>query len=72
MAFYCLQPPLNHYQEVQTMTPEEFKERMLDLNRIDDEEIFHDKADELICEVMTSLGYGEGIEIFDNHAKWYS
>lgn len=29
-------------------------------------------ADKLMCDVLTQLGYGEGVEIFKNAPKWYA
>ena len=58
------------------ITPHEFKNRMLFLEQEygngKDEEEFHREADYLICEIMKSLGYEEGIEIFERNPKWYS
>ena len=57
------------------MTPEEFKEAMLKIYPpgIDVcEEAAHCKADQLLCEVLRSLGYGAGIDIFDNATQWYA
>ncbi|WP_176728082.1 hypothetical protein [Synergistes jonesii] len=31
----------------------------------------HGPADELMCEVLTELGYGEGIEVFNKMLKYY-
>jgi len=55
------------------MEPEEFKKRMSEINSHDnDEETDHKKADMLMCEVLESLGYGEGVEIFKNMPKYYA
>ena len=32
----------------------------------------HEKADELMCELLRELGYGEAVEIFEKMKKWYS
>ena len=54
-------------------SPEVFKESMERIaNGNDDTETNHVSADELMCELLTSLGYGEGVEIFKNMDKWYS
>ena len=37
-----------------------------------DAEIAHVKADGLMCELLTELGYGEAVKIFDEMEKWYS
>lgn len=66
-----------------TMTPEEFKTHMqkiskniMELDDLDTDmpsmiEDAHIKADELMCEILTDLGYGEGIEIFKKMEKYY-
>ena len=55
------------------MSPEEFKQKMLEFeadNYKDIEEI-HSKMDDLMCEVLSMLGYGDGVEVFQNTEKWY-
>jgi hypothetical protein len=37
-----------------------------------DEESSHGQADRLMCEVLRSLGYGEGVDVFENADKWYA
>ena len=37
-----------------------------------DTEVAHYEADILMCELLTELGYSEGIEVFDNALKWYA
>lgn len=50
------------------MTKKEFKAQMLALKERwqDDPEVFHSEADDLMCWLLTKLGYGEGVEIFEN------
>ena len=55
------------------MNPEEFKNEMIIIREVyDSPEEFHIFADELMCELLRELGYGDGIDIFDNQEKWYS
>lgn len=54
------------------MTPEEFAEKMKALAANNDEEMFHICADGLMCELLASLGYSEGVDVFDKTPKWYS
>lgn len=59
------------------ITPEDFKERMdgivAEYYAIkDDEELCHIKMDDLMCDVLRELGYGEGIDVFDSVKKWYA
>ena len=32
----------------------------------------HKDADDLMCEVLSSLGYIEGVRIFEEMEKWYA
>lgn len=71
---------------MEVMTPDEFAEKMRELiekhtHEIEffgkdtpylDPEECHPEMDHLLCEVLTQLGYGEGVEIFRNTQKWYS
>ena len=56
------------------MTPEQFAARMREIfpETGYDEEIAHIAADNLVCELLTRLGYGEGATIFDDADKWYA
>lgn len=59
------------------MTKEEFYHEMLALEEtyatiLDDKELFHTKADELMCKLLIELGYGQGVEVFLDTPKWYS
>lgn len=62
------------------MTPEEFAKKM---KKISDnlkyqndaycnEEDAHMQMDDLMSDLLRQLGYGEGIDIFDNTSKWYA
>ena len=55
------------------MTKEEFYRKMLALEETyADNELFHIKADELMCKLLIELGYGQGVEVFLDAPKWYS
>lgn len=56
------------------MTKEEFYHKMLALKEryADDEEIFHGEADDLMCDLLIELGYGQGVKVFLDTPKWYS
>ena len=60
------------------MNPEEFAEKMKELSERQskwggcDTEWNHTDMDELMCSVLSDLGYGEGVEIFRNTYKWYA
>lgn len=53
------------------MTPEEFLTRMKELADREYVEIEHETADALLCEVLTSLGYGEGVKVYNAMPKWH-
>lgn len=36
------------------------------------EEEFHWEADNVLCELLETLGYKETVEYFKKHPKWYS
>lgn len=52
--------------------PEEFFHRMLKISSSDDQEENHGEADRLLCQVLAQLGYGDGVRVFRNMAKWYA
>ena len=62
------------------LTPQEFDKKMSKLiDKLNDEsnisydkEQFHLEADQLLCELLTGLGYHEGIVKFINTPKWYA
>ena len=53
------------------ITPKQFAERMRELIS-GDEEAQHGSGDTLMEQVLTQLGYGEGVEVFQNMDKWYA
>lgn len=56
------------------MDKEEFKSKMKLLQELSDEDIesAHIKADALLCNQLSELGYSEGIEIFQCMKKYYA
>ena len=62
------------------MTPEEFAKKMKKISdnlkcqndAYYDEEDAHSKMDGIMADLLRQLGYGEGIDIFENTNKWYS
>lgn len=58
------------------MTPDEFKKRMEACAAKCDEGPSgpydaHTEADDLMCKVLTELGYGDGVSIFQAMERWY-
>jgi len=56
------------------MTPKEFKEKIQEIiEKYDwDTEDCHFKMDNLMCEVLSELGYKDGVALFKEADKWYS
>ena len=52
------------------MTPEEFEQKMQELNKDCDTAVAHEDMDDLMCEILISLGYEKGVEIFKKKHKW--
>jgi hypothetical protein len=54
------------------MTPAEFYARMQNIaDTISDPEGAHRLADDLLCDVLMQLGYGDGVAVFEDMDKWY-
>ena len=56
------------------MTPYEFAEKMwrIKVDQDSTPEYRHIDADDLICELLKELGYGDGVRYFEDMEKWYS
>lgn len=68
------------------MTSEEFRDSMAEIAgpitrtpegrkpaRVsEDPEVTHAHADNLMVEVLREMGFGEGLDIYDQIAKWYA
>jgi hypothetical protein len=54
------------------MTPAEFAEKMKTIFDGSSPESTHAQGDDLMCELLTSLGYAEGVKIYEDGEKWYS
>lgn len=54
------------------MTPDEFKEKMNLIVSKKNIESGHVEMDSLMCDLLITLGYGEGVKIFDSVEKWYA
>lgn len=55
------------------MSVEDFAKEMEAIAALDsDPEKAHVRADDLMCRVLRGLGYGEGIDIFNDIEKWYA
>lgn len=54
------------------MTPQEFRKKMLECDASGDTEAAHGEADELMCDLLESMGYGDGVEVYREMNKWYA
>ncbi len=63
---------MNTEQEI-AISPAEFAEQMRAIEKMKgDSEMMHIAADDLLCNVLESLGYSEGVKVFDSLNKWYA
>lgn len=56
------------------ITPEEFAKKMSEYANAGYpyySEHYHKDADELMCSLLSELGYGKGADIFRQMNKWY-
>ena len=60
--------------KLNSMDPDVFKNTMNELavSTSLDKEDRHRKMDALMCEVLRSIGYDDGIDIFEETSKWYA
>lgn len=58
--------------KVPATSKEEFAEKMAEIAKGGDVEASHGDADELMCQVLTEWGYGDGVKIFEEMSKWYA
>lgn len=56
------------------MTPDEFRDRMAEIVNRDsgDPETLHLEADTLCWDVLTGLGYRDGIDLLNDVTLWYA
>lgn len=54
------------------ITPDEFANRMRKIADIGDTEGGHLDADDLMVQVLRSLGYDAGCDVYDSMRKWYA
>ena len=54
------------------MSPKEFYDEMKRLAKVNDTEAWHRDADDLMCSLLRTLGYEDGVEVIESEKKWYS
>lgn len=60
------------YKNEKILSPKDFELIMKRICSQKDKEGRHIDADRLMCNLLEKLGYGKGIEIFENTEKWYA
>lgn len=56
----------------EVITPRDFYTEMVRIAFTENQEMGHILADELMCSILTQLGYGDGVKLFEEMEKWYS
>lgn len=54
------------------ITPKQFYEQMKVAFGGDDIESNHSAGDDVMCELLKSLGYNDGVKVFEDADKWYA
>ena len=54
------------------MTQEEAIVQLRDIQENNDTEMGHVAADDILCDLLESLGYTEVVEEYNNIDKWYA
>lgn len=54
------------------MTKEEAIKKLLECQQDDDTENAHADADDVLCELLNSLGYGEVVSEYEKVDKWFA
>lgn len=50
----------------------DYTERMKELANNDDVEARHSEMDDLMCEILSKMGFNELVDIFNETEKWYA
>ena len=61
-----------HKDMIGHISPRDFYVAMKEISEKDDRENAHMTADEIMCELLYSLGYGAGVGVFREMENWYS
>lgn len=56
----------------ESMTPRQFAAAMKKIFVDQDPDCEHRDADDLMCELLVSLGYSAGVKVFREAEKWYA
>lgn len=51
---------------------EEYLSKMKQANKLGDIEVRHSQVDDILCELLAVLGFGEVVEEWGKEGKWYA
>ena len=51
---------------------DDYLKEMQEIAEIDDQELRHCEADDLLCRIVADLGYVEVVKVFESFGKWYA
>lgn len=54
------------------MTREEAIKELTSYHHTTDEEVAHARADDILCEILTDLGYADVVEAYHKVPKWFA
>jgi hypothetical protein len=54
------------------LTPKDFTRKMGEISKLTDHEERHAKADDLMCDLLSALGYDRGVRIFRDTTRFYA
>lgn len=67
---------MNIQEEFDMISPEDFESIMISISETvsssSDKEIAHKIADGIMMTILTDLGYGKGVDVFNDMPKWYA
>ena len=55
----------------QLSSPEWVAAKMREMAEDDSPAVQHETADELLCDVLRELGYGDAVDVFEGMKRWY-
>lgn len=63
---------MENKENASVISPEEFRQKMAELRSGIDPETAHWSMDLAMAELLESLGYGAGVEIWRKQKRWYA
>jgi hypothetical protein len=84
MRRFLAQPPLERrvrrlavprrltFNKEMTMTKEEALAKLAECQKSNDTEVAHSDADDVLCDLLDELGYGDVVAEYHKVSKWFS